>query len=165
MSSTDPSTPLAVAAPAFVDVAHRIVWATVATVDTSGRPRTRILHPIWEFADSRLTGWVATDPTSPKARHVSRNPHVSITYWDPSQDVATAECAVIWETTPEHRRAAWQRFADAPAPVGYDPTLVPAWTDPDAEAFGVLRLEPSALRVFPGTLLTEGRGDIHTWRA
>ena len=31
----------------------RIVWCTVATVDTKGRPRSRILHPIWE----RSTGW------------------------------------------------------------------------------------------------------------
>jgi hypothetical protein len=35
-------------APAFVETAHRIVWCTVATVDGRGRPRTRILHPIWE---------------------------------------------------------------------------------------------------------------------
>jgi hypothetical protein len=32
-------------APAFVEMAHRIVWATVATVDSQGRPRSRILHP------------------------------------------------------------------------------------------------------------------------
>ncbi len=37
------------AAPAFRDMAHRIVWATVATVATDGRPRTRILHPLWEW--------------------------------------------------------------------------------------------------------------------
>lgn len=32
-------------APAFVEMAHRIVWASVATVDGQGRPRSRILHP------------------------------------------------------------------------------------------------------------------------
>ena len=36
-------------APAFVDMAHRIVWCTVATVDASGAPRTRVLHPVWEW--------------------------------------------------------------------------------------------------------------------
>ena len=40
---------LACVAPAFVELAHRIVWGTVATVDPEGRPRTRILHPIWEW--------------------------------------------------------------------------------------------------------------------
>ena len=34
-------------APAFVEMAHRIVWSTAATVDNEGRPRSRILHPIW----------------------------------------------------------------------------------------------------------------------
>ena len=38
---------LAAAAPAFVAMAHRIVWANVATVDADGRPRSRILHPLW----------------------------------------------------------------------------------------------------------------------
>ena len=33
-------------APAFVEMAHRIVWATAATVDTAGNPQTRILHPV-----------------------------------------------------------------------------------------------------------------------
>ena len=40
---------LEVTAPAFVEMAHRIVWATVATVDERGRPRSRVLHPIWEW--------------------------------------------------------------------------------------------------------------------
>ena len=42
------TTPLSGTAPAFVEIAHRIVWATAATVDPQGRPWTRVLHPIWE---------------------------------------------------------------------------------------------------------------------
>jgi hypothetical protein len=38
---------LSAIAPAFVDMAHRTVCATVATVDTQGRPRSRIVHPYW----------------------------------------------------------------------------------------------------------------------
>ena len=45
-------------APAFVEVAHRIIWATVATVDRRGRPRTRLVHPMWEWNGERLVGWV-----------------------------------------------------------------------------------------------------------
>lgn len=156
-------TQLDVVAPAFIEIAHRIVWATVATVDRSGRPRTRVLHPIWEYEQGRLTGWVATSPQSPKAAHIDANPSVSLTYWDASQDVATAECAAVWEDSPELRRSGWARFADAPAPVGYDPSIVPGWTDPDVEAFGMLRLEPARLRVFPGTLLLAGEGELLTW--
>lgn len=37
---------LDVAGPAFLEMAHRIVWCTVATVEPDGGARTRILHPI-----------------------------------------------------------------------------------------------------------------------
>ncbi len=156
---------LAETAPAFVSIAHRIVWATVATVDPSGAPRTRILHPIWEWDGERLTGWIATGPNTPKARDLASESRVSLTYWDPSQDVATADCDTVWESDDESRRAGWQRFAEGPAPVGYDPSIVPGWDGPDSEAFGILRLEPFRLRVFPGTLLTQGTGTLLTWAA
>ncbi|MET0489134.1 MAG: pyridoxamine 5'-phosphate oxidase family protein, partial [Acidimicrobiales bacterium] len=59
------SQPLDTVAPAFIAMAHRIVWCTVATVDGEGRPHTRILHPIWQFDGGALTGWIATSPRSP----------------------------------------------------------------------------------------------------
>ena len=40
-------TDLAKIAPQFVEMAHRIVWASAATVDAKKRPRTRVLHPLW----------------------------------------------------------------------------------------------------------------------
>ena len=150
-------------APPFVAVAHRIVWATVATVDPSGQPRTRILHPVWEWDGDRLTGWIATGPQSPKAADLSHESRISLTYWDPSQDVATADCETAWETDVEAKRAGWQRFVDAPEPVGYDPAMIPGWDSPDSDSFGVLRLEPNRLRVFPGSLLLRGTGDLFMW--
>ena len=48
---------------AFVAIAHRIVWCTVATVDRRGRPRSRILHPYWERTEDGLAGWITTRPT------------------------------------------------------------------------------------------------------
>ena len=72
-------TELTTVAPAFVEIAHRIVWATAATVEPSGRPRTRILHPIWEWNGDRLVGWIATGPDTPKARHPDSAPRVSLT--------------------------------------------------------------------------------------
>jgi hypothetical protein len=150
-------------APAFVAVAHRIVWATVATVTPSGEPRTRILHPIWEWDGERLMGWIATSPISPKARDLAHQPRVSLTYWDAAHDVATADCATAWEHDVEAKRAGWRRFADGPEPVGYDPGIIPGWDSPDSEAFGILRLDPLRLRVFPGSLLLRGTGDLLTW--
>ncbi len=158
-------TEISAIAPAFIEKAHRIVWATVATVDETGQPRTRVLHPIWEFADNRLTGWIATSPRSPKADHLAHEGRVSLTYWDQSQDTCTADCNTSWETSPADRRAGWDRFANGPEPVGFDPRLIPAWTDPDAEEFGILRLEPTRLRVMDGTLMATGEGALLTWRA
>ena len=155
---------LAEIAPAFIATAHRIVWATVATVDTRGRPRSRILHPIWEWDGTDLTGWIATSPTPVKRAHLAGRPDVSVSYWDPSQDTVSAECATTWILDDEGRREVWERFRTGPEPVGYDPAIVPVWADgPTSEAFGALRLDPWRLRVFPGTLLLEGRGDVLTW--
>lgn len=113
-------TDLAVVAPAFIEMAHRIVWATAATTDAKGRPTTRILHPIWEYEDGELTGWILTSPSSPKARHLAAQPALSLTYWHPNQDVATADCDTAWETSDEEREAGWNRFLVGPEPVGYD---------------------------------------------
>jgi general stress protein 26 len=156
---------LAVVAPAFVEMAHSIVWCTVATVDRTGRPRTRVLHPVWEWDGEALTGWIATSPESPKASDLAANPAVSLTYWAPSHDTCTADCTTEWTNDRESRRAGWDRFLNAPPPVGYDPRIVPPWTSPEVPAFGILRLHPTRLRVMPGTLLMAGTGHLLTWRA
>lgn len=158
-------TALAEIAPAFVEMAHRIVWATVATVDPSGAPSTRILHPVWDWDGTALTGWIATGPNSPKAAHLAHRPTVALTYWDPTQDTCNATCRAVWETTDEERRAGWDRFAQAPAPVGYVPSIVPQWTSPEAPEFGILRIEPTSLRLMDGSFMFEGRGRLLTWRA
>lgn len=152
-------------APAFVAMAHRIVWCTVATTAADGTPRTRILHPIWEWDGERLTGWIATSPQSPKAKDLEAHPEVSLTYWDPTHDTCTADCTTAWELSEEERRRGWDRFAKGPAPVGYDPSIIPGWDDPLSPDFGILRLEPTRLRVMPGSLMLQGQGELLTWRA
>lgn len=155
--------PLSEVAPEFVAMAHRIVWCSVATTDRHGRPRTRILHPIWEWDGSHLVGWIATGPTPVKRSHLENNPNVSLSYWHPSQDTCQSECSASWAFDDETRTRVWNLFAQGPEPVGYDPSLIPAWTSPTSEAFAVLRLDPWRLRVFPGTLLLEGRGELLIW--
>jgi hypothetical protein len=149
----------------FVTMAHRIVWATVATVDPTGQPRTRVLHPIWEWDGDTLTGWIATGPHSPKAAHLAHEPRISLTYWDPSHDTCSAECESAWLEGPDARAALWDRFLNAPEPVGYDPAIIPGWTSPAAPGFGALQLTPTRLRVFPGSLLLRGEGSLLTWSA
>jgi hypothetical protein len=151
-------------APAFVDMAHRIVWCVAATTGGDGRPRTRVLHPIWEWDGTALTGWILTSPRSPKAADLRATPAISLTYWAPSQDTCTADCDAVFEDGADARRAGWERFANGPAPVGYDPAIIPTWPKPDAPDFGVLRLTPNWLRVMPGTVMTARQGELLTWR-
>jgi hypothetical protein len=157
-------TELADVAPAFVDMAHRIVWCVGATTSAAGTPTTRVLHPVWEWDGTELTGWIATSPNSPKAKHLAKVPTISLTYWQPNHDTATANCATSWDDTAEGRQAGWDRFLRAPQPVGYDPSIIPQWPSPDAPEFGILRLHPQSLRVMPGTIMAGGPGELLTWK-
>lgn len=152
-------------ADAFRTMAHEIVWCTVATTEPDGRPRTRILHPFWEWEGDELVGWIATSPTPVKRGALAHVPALSLTYWAPSHDTCTADCVARWQDDDATRRRVWDTFRELPPPVGYDPAIVPAWADgPTGAAFGVLRLEPYRLRVMPGSLMLEGRGELRTWR-
>lgn len=150
----------------FIDMAHRIVWASVATVGPGGVPRSRVLHPIWERGDtaSGVVGWIATMQTPLKLAHIDNSPWVTVSYWSPDQDNATADCRATWHTDSATRHRVWDMFVNGPEPVGYDPSIIPGWDSPDSEAFCVLRLDPWRLRVFPGTLLLRGEGDLLSWR-
>lgn len=162
--STD--TNLETIAPAFVDMAHAIVWATVATVDAKNRPRTRVLHPLWSYSDGELTGVIPTGPTPAKVADLEHSPFLSVGYWAPNQDVCRADCSIAWATDDASCEAAWEAMKNAPEPVGYDPALIPPWADgPTTPAFAVLKLTPHRLRVFPGTVMTAGSGELMTWSA
>ena len=153
-------------APAFVDMAHRIVWSTVATVDEQGRPRSRILHPLWVWDGMSLLGWIATSPTPIKRAHLARCPFVSVTYWAPSHDTCTAECRAALVLDDETRQRVWQLFRTFPPPVGYDPGIIPPWAGgPTSPSFAALRLEPLRLRVFPGSIMLGAGGETLTWAA
>jgi hypothetical protein len=157
--------PLATVAPAFVEMAHQIVWATAATVNTKGEPSTRILHPIWEWDGESLRGWIATSPLSLKAKHLTRVPTMSLTYWRPNHDTCTVRCRTAWDDSPSGREALWARFSEAPEPLGYVPSIIPGWDSPAAPAFGVLELEPIAIRVMEGSRMAGGEGLLLDWRA
>jgi hypothetical protein len=155
---------LADVAPAFVDMAHRIVWASVATVDADGRPRSRVLHPLWEWDGTTLTGWIATGPTPIKRAHIAAHPDVSINYWDPTQDTCSCEATVEWVFDDDESVALWERFKNGPVPVGYDPAIIEPWAGgPTSQAFAGWKLSPTRLRVMPGTVMTQGSGGLLTW--
>ena len=147
-------------------MAHSIVWASAATVDADCRPRTRILHPMWEWDGTDLFGWVATVPSPIKRAHLAVHPEMAVSYWSTTQDTCSAECLVEWYHDEETRTVLWDRFANAPQPVGYDPRIIPMWRDgPTSNQFAALRLAPYRLRVMPGTVLTQQQGEVLTWHA
>jgi len=88
----------------FMNRVRRIVWCTVATVDTTDRPRSRILHPLWEGP----VGWIATFRHSLKEKHIAHNPYVSLTYWDPQHRQIYADCKAEWEDSPGEKKRLWE---------------------------------------------------------
>lgn len=154
--------PPASIAEAFTAVAHRIVWCSLATVDRRGRPRSRLVHPVWEHTSRGLVGWLTSRPTPLRTAHLTVTPFVSCSYWDPAHDVAVAECAAAYVDNPDTKRHAWEVFQTTQPPAGYDPHTI--WPDgPDLPDAGVIRLEPWRLKVADAATLASG-GAPHTWR-
>ena len=87
-----------------------------------------MLHPIWEWDGDALTGWILTSPMSVKAKHLDHEPRISLTYWDASQDVCTAECTTVWENDVASKHAGWERFVNGPSIVEGLPAAV--WINP-----------------------------------
>lgn len=134
----------------FAERVGRIVWCTVATVDRRGRPRSRILHPIWEGN----RGWVATRRHSFKERHLAHNPHVSLSYWDPDQEQVYADCTARWNDDPATKRRIWELFGSTPEPRGYD--LGTIWESPEDPEYGLLELVPWRIELSAIADLAEG---------
>ncbi|MEM1436868.1 MAG: pyridoxamine 5'-phosphate oxidase family protein, partial [Pseudomonadota bacterium] len=158
-------TPLAEIAPKFIAMAHEIVWCTVATVDAKGRPRSRVLHPIWEIIDGELVGWIATARTPIKDAHLTASAYLSCNYWTPNQDTCVAECAAEWVEDAASKHRIWDYYVNGPAPVAYDPAMIPGWDNADSPSFNPLRLTPWRLRVMPGESLMNGTYAAETWQA
>lgn len=144
----------------FIALAHKIVWCSVASVDKQGRPRSRILHPIWQAADDGLVGWIATAPTPVKIAHLKQTPHLSCNYWTDNQDTCVAECEAQWVTDPGTKRKVWDAFVQGPEPVGYDPAMIPGWDNAESPGFQPLKLIPWRIRVMPGAAMLTGEGTM-----
>ena len=107
-------------APDFVEAAHTLVYCSVSTVDRAGRPRSRVMHPIWEWDGRRLTGWLASMP-SPKMAHLAGRPYVSCAYHDGWAVAVVADSRIEPITDDAGRTHVWELFRAAPPPLGFDP--------------------------------------------
>lgn len=127
----------------FTQRVQSAVLCNAATVDRQNRPRSRVLHPLWEEGPQ---GWICVNRDSPKARHLAANPYMSLAYLaDPLKPVFV-ECKAAWEDDAATRARVWALFKGTPEPVGYDPGTI--WQEPNNPNFGLLRLEPWLIRLY-----------------
>jgi general stress protein 26 len=143
----------------FDERVRRIVWCTVTTVDTKGRPFSRVLHPVWEGA----TGWIATGRQTLKTKHLAGNANVALSYWDPQHDTVIIQATAQWQDDDATKRRVWDLIKNAPAPIGYDPAMF--WkggvTDP---TYGVLKITPYRVDLLGAQEMMQGKGST-VWRA
>lgn len=121
---------------AFLQRVHTMVWCNVATIDSCGRPRSRVLHPIWVGA----MGWIATRRSSHKAKHIATHPYVSLAYVSDVARPVYADCYAEWDDSAETKQWLWDQFLNTPPPLGYDPA--PIFGSIDDPGYGVLKLTP-----------------------
>jgi uncharacterized pyridoxamine 5'-phosphate oxidase family protein len=141
----------------FIERVHRMVWCNAATVDNHQRPRSRILHPIWEGS----TGWIGTHRDSHKSRHLAQNPHVSLAYITDIHKPVYVDCTAEWVDDLVQKQRVWDLFKYAPAPLGYDPAET--FVSVDHANFGRLKLTPWRIDLvsFPAPSFEEG---TRVWR-
>ncbi len=126
----------------FLATVAKIVWCNVATVDTEGRPRSRVLHPMWE--DS--TGWIMTGRQSLKAKHLDKNPHVSLAYVAEPFTPVYIDATAKWIDDASEKERIWKLFKTTPEPYGYDPA--PFFGSVDSSGFVVLKLKPWRIELY-----------------
>jgi general stress protein 26 len=128
-------------AEAFVARAHQMVWCNVATVDRRGRPRSRLLHAIWDGE----SGWIVTRRDCPKTREIAHDPHVSVAYVGDITKPVYADCLAETLDDPATKARVWELFRAAPPPLGYDPEEF--FGKADDPEFGVIKLTPWRVEV------------------
>jgi general stress protein 26 len=138
-----------------VDIAHQTVWGVMTTVDARGRPRNRVVHPVWVWDGGRLTGWLTTRRTPLKVRHLAGNPHVSLAYIGANTDFAYFDCTAEWVEDMAGKQACWDAFVNAEDPVRYDPANI--WKDgPGSGTFAVLRFTPYRVQAARASDIAKG---------
>jgi hypothetical protein len=130
----------------FLRITADVVWCTLTTVDSQGRPRSRVVHPIFTVAEGKPVGWLLTVRTPVKTAHLNGNSHVSCSYWSPEQNVVYADCVATWVEDLEAKRGVDELFKATPPPLGYDPVEFGLGT-PEDETFTPLRLDPWRVQV------------------
>jgi len=120
----------------FMQRASHAVYCSMATVDRKNRPRTRIIHPIWDGP----IGWLISWPQSHKAKHLEHNAYVSLAYIQDKEKPLYVDCVAEWVTERAEKERIWQLHQTTPPPMGFDPQ--PHYETIDNPFYGLLRFTP-----------------------
>lgn len=128
----------------FMHRINQMVVCCAATVDPMQRPRTRILHPIWEPG---ARGWVFTFRHSPKAKHLAYQPSFSLAYIGDAVRPVYVDCAAEWVDELSEKQRLWELFRDTPPPMGTDMDMAFGTSYTDSKV-GLLKLTPHRIEVY-----------------
>lgn len=120
----------------FLARVSHAVYCNLATIDRQNRPRSRIVHPIWEGP----VGWLISWPESHKAKHLARNPAVSLAYVADKNKPVYVDATATWIDAVEEQERIWDLHRTTPAPLGFDPQ--PHYGSIAHPYFGLLRFTP-----------------------
>ncbi|MER6011809.1 pyridoxamine 5'-phosphate oxidase family protein [Streptomyces bluensis] len=135
----------------FFSYVRDIAYATMITVDRQGRPRARVLLPVWEVVDGRPVGWLAAYKTPVKTAHLANNPHTTYSYWNPRQNAVHVDSLSSWADGEASKLHVWDLYIKGGPPgVGYDP--VQYWRGgPEDPEYQVIRIEPWRIQLVRGS--------------
>jgi hypothetical protein len=113
----------------------------------------------------RPVGWALTGRTPLKSRHLAANPHVSCSWWSPSQDTVFADCVAAWVEDDDEKARVWAIFEQEP-PDGWGTEAMAGWGGERwrSPIFTPLRLEPWRVQVMRGEEYPHGQLTGRVWR-
>jgi Pyridoxamine 5'-phosphate oxidase len=120
----------------FMKRIQEAVYCSMATIDRRGRPRSRIMHPIWDGS----IGWVISWPESHKAKHLEDNPYVSLAYIYDKNKPVYVDALAEWIDAEGEKHRIWELHRMTPPPLGFDPQ--PHYGSIHHKYYGLLRLTP-----------------------
>jgi general stress protein 26 len=136
------------------EAAKKATWAYLATA-IDGQPKVRVVHPAIEGRKV----WVATGPTSAKARQIQRNPKVELFYQIGSDFVhltVTGEARFVTDVAEKKR--VWDGKV-------FDYELAQFFPEgPTSANFGLLLITPRRVELTSLPAMTQGQKP-EVWRA
>jgi general stress protein 26 len=129
-------------AEAFAQRIRQAVWCNAATIDRQGRPRSRVIHPIWDGT----VGYVTSAVRTAKLQQIAAVPWISLAYIMEPFRPTYIECAATVQNDRETRHMVWDLFAQTPEPLGGD--LSATWGAVDNPDYVIVRLEPWRIELY-----------------